>query len=304
MKLGEAHVSPAARAASRRRRRAARRQAVPAEAGRRRRRRCRLQEVKDDDKQVGLILKRDRPRALAGAARAPRAVLHMQIAGSVEFQSVQAGRHHVMAERPMAKRDYYEVLGVSRGADEKELKAAFRKLAKQYHPDANPGDQAAEHKFKEINEAYDVLQDPQKRAAYDRFGHARLRDGGTGGHRAPAASDRNSPPPCRTFSRICSASSWAAGAARRPARRRGGAAARLRPALQHGNQPDRGLCRQDRADPRADLGHLRALQGLGRQARHHSQDLPHLQRLRARCVRRRASSPWSGPARPARGAAR
>ena len=80
----------------------------------------------------------------------------------------------------MAKRDYYEVLGVSRSADEKELKLAFRKLAKQHHPDANPDSKAAEHKFKEINEAYDVLEDPQKRAAYDRFGH-RAFEGGMGG---------------------------------------------------------------------------------------------------------------------------
>jgi molecular chaperone DnaJ len=82
----------------------------------------------------------------------------------------------------MAKRDYYEVLGVSRSADEKDLKAAYRKLAKQYHPDANPGDTAAEHAFKEINEAYEVLKDPQKRAAYDRFGHAAFEQGGGAAH--------------------------------------------------------------------------------------------------------------------------
>jgi molecular chaperone DnaJ len=80
----------------------------------------------------------------------------------------------------MAKRDYYETLGVHKGADERELKGAYRKLAKQYHPDANPGDKTAEHKFKEISEAYDVLKDPQKKAAYDRFGHAAF-EGGMGG---------------------------------------------------------------------------------------------------------------------------
>jgi molecular chaperone DnaJ len=80
----------------------------------------------------------------------------------------------------MAKRDYYDILGVQRTADDKELKSAFRKLAKQYHPDARPGDHTADHKFKEINEAYDVLKDPQKRAAYDRFGHAAF-DAGMGG---------------------------------------------------------------------------------------------------------------------------
>ena len=85
----------------------------------------------------------------------------------------------------MAKRDYYDILGVARNADEKELKSAFRKLAKQCHPDASPGDKTAEHKFKEINEAYDVLKDPQKRAAYDRFGHAAFETGmGGAGARA------------------------------------------------------------------------------------------------------------------------
>ncbi len=77
----------------------------------------------------------------------------------------------------MAKRDYYEVLGVSRTAKDAEIKAAFRKLAMQHHPDRNPGDNDCEHRFKEINEAYDVLKDGDKRAAYDRFGHAAFEQG-------------------------------------------------------------------------------------------------------------------------------
>src|SRR3974390_211797 len=83
----------------------------------------------------------------------------------------------------MSKRDYYEVLGVSRTCSEAELKSAFRKLAMQHHPDSNPGDGECEHRFKEINEAYDVLKDGDKRAAYDRFGHAAFEHGGmAGGH--------------------------------------------------------------------------------------------------------------------------
>src|SRR5476649_2014318 len=81
----------------------------------------------------------------------------------------------------MSKRDYYEVLGVARTCGDAELKAAFRKLAMQHHPDRNPGDTECEHKFKELNEAYDVLKDGDKRAAYDRFCHAAFEQGSGGG---------------------------------------------------------------------------------------------------------------------------
>src|SRR5260370_6637950 len=86
-----------------------------------------------------------------------------------------------MGAANVTKSDYYETLSVSRDASDQELKTSYRKLAMQYHPDRNPDDPAAEERFKECSEAYQVLSDPEKRAAYDRYGHAAFSGGGGGG---------------------------------------------------------------------------------------------------------------------------
>src|SRR3954469_23817679 len=82
----------------------------------------------------------------------------------------------------MNKRDYYEILGVTKGSPQEEIKKAYRKVAMQYHPDRNPGDKTAEEKFKEAAEAYEILSDQDKRAQYDRYGHAGVSSNGRGGH--------------------------------------------------------------------------------------------------------------------------
>src|SRR3990170_8337715 len=86
----------------------------------------------------------------------------------------------------MAKKDYYDILGVRRDADDKQLKKVYRKLARKYHPDLNPNNKEAEQRFKEINEAYEVLSDPTKKKQYDAYGHAAFEAGfqGAEGFRA------------------------------------------------------------------------------------------------------------------------
>ena len=146
----------------------------------------------------------------------------------------------------MAKRCYYDVLGVTRGARDSEIKAAFRRLAKECHPDSCNGDPNAERRFKELNEAYEALKDPQRRAAYDRFGHAAF-DAGLGRRPAVTASAPISRPRCRRCSTICSASSWAS-AARASARRASAAPTsattwRSRSAKPSRARPRRSACR-------------------------------------------------------------
>ena len=151
------------------------------------------------------------------------------------------------------------------------LKAAFRKLAMKWHPDKNPGDASSEVRFKEINEAYEVLKDGDKRAAYDRFGHAAFEQGAGGGGPGFGAGFASS------FSDIFEDLFGMAEPAR-PRRPR----ARRRSALQHGDHARRGVSRQNRTDRDPGLRHLRILFGHRRQGRHQAEDLLALRRRRAR----------------------
>ena len=176
----------------------------------------------------------------------------------------------------MPKRDYYEILGLSRGASEQDIKSAFRRLAKDCHPDRNGGDKSSEAKFKELNEAYEALRDPQKRAAYDQFGHAAF-----DGHAGRGAHGFG-PDFASSMSDIFDDLFGEFMGGRRGARPALGTRARRRPALQHGDHAARGIRRQDRADPRADQRHLRGL---------------HRHRRQERRAARRPAPPAPAPAR-------
>ena len=174
----------------------------------------------------------------------------------------------------MAKRDYYTVLGVNRDASEEDIKKAYRKLAMKHHPDRNPDDKDSEEKFKEAKEAYEVLSDPRKRAAYDQFGHAGVDPS------AGWAARRRGPGGLRRLRRCVRRHlrrDLRPAGARRPRQRR---LSRRRPALQ-----PRALARGRRArhrgqDPHSDDGGMRDLPRHGRQAGHPAQAVPDLPRPR------------------------
>ena len=181
----------------------------------------------------------------------------------------------------MAKRDYYDVLGVAKDASDEDIKKAYRKQAMKHHPDRNQGkgdeksSKASEEKFKEAKEAYEMLSDPQKKAAYDRFGHAGV-DPNMGGFGRSAGAEG--------FGGFADAFGdifgdiFGAGAGR-PRRWPQRGLSRRGPALQHGSHARAGgewLCNRH---SRAELGNVRGVQGCRREARHQQQDVRHVQRL-------------------------
>ncbi len=194
----------------------------------------------------------------------------------------------------MAKTDYYEVLGVARGSSEADMKSAFRKAAMQCHPDRNPGNQEAEHKFKELNEAYQILSDGQKRAAYDRFGHAAFEQvaaaGGGDGFGSSMADIFDD-----LFGDMMG---------RRGGGRQGGAGRgsdlryNMEITLEEAFQGKTASLKLPTID------RLRHLLGHGRQARRQAASTARCAAARAACARSRASSPSSGRAPLARAAAR
>ena len=177
----------------------------------------------------------------------------------------------------MSKRDFYEILGVDRKADEAAIKKAYRSKAMAHHPDRNPGDKAAEHKFKEINEAFEILKDPQKRAAYDQFGHAAFdpAQGQAPGGFRPGQSHEfhfGSGGFADIFEDIFGDIT---GRGRRGA---GPARARARPGSPLRSRGDaRGRVQgQEGHDPRAHGRQMRGLPRHRRRGRRQAQDLPHL----------------------------
>ncbi|EJT84812.1 chaperone protein DnaJ [Pseudomonas putida S11] len=189
----------------------------------------------------------------------------------------------------MSKRDYYEVLGVERGASESDLKKAYRRLAMKYHPDRNPGDKESEDKFKEANEAYEVLSDASKRAAFDQYGHAGV-DPSMGGGGAGFGGANFSDIFGDVFSDFFGGGPWRL-AWRRPARQR--------PALHPGTEPGRSGTWHHGQHPCAHSGQLPAVRRLRCQEGLDPIYLPDLWRYRPRFACSRASSRYSRPARAA-----